>query len=520
MATSRIPAAEAFPSPAGGKLNECLWRIVPTNADIRVFGAFIKKCIEKRNSYPKKTLKNLLRKEVSNSSYGKTAQGLKQRGVFDMREKEMSRLPESRITNPFFAAFITSFVRAVLGEIMNALPLSRMVFSCTTDGFLTDATDAEVTAAMAGDLTRAFADGLRVISGNPHVIEAKHRIRQPLGWTTRGQATLLPGEPKADDPDFHIVLARAGVSVPPDLTKEEQNSLMVSRFLARKPTDKIPVRFFTSVREMVTHDADLVPKQVEKRLSMEFDWKRRPTAIHTDPSTGHVAFGTEPWDSVDDFRSAREMWSEFQKKDPICMKTEPDFETFEVFAESALSLDPDARKNLRKAQPDLGRLRMVLCQAWASSQAGLNYGFNGHSQQISAAEFAKHLSDCGIPCQRSDVENARKKADFVPKSCPPTPRCQQALEKLKERFPSIVTSDIFSDRRWSLRAPGFEVPVERPGPTLPQVLVRLGRKIAGSIPQAVRRYLIDHNALDLFRALVPAHAVAEFGRMSMLPPRS
>ena len=140
---------------------------MPTDPKTYVFGAFIKKCIEKRKSFPKKTLNNLLWKEISNSTYGKTAQGLKQRRVFDMREREMRRLPESRITNPFFAAFITSFVRAVLGEIMNALPRSRMVFSCTTDGFLTDAAEDEVKAAMVGDLTLTFADSLKLISGNP-----------------------------------------------------------------------------------------------------------------------------------------------------------------------------------------------------------------------------------------------------------------------------------------------------------------------------------------------------------------
>ena len=133
--------------------------------------------------------------------------------------------------------------------------------------------------------------------------------------------------------------------------------------------------------------------------------------------------------------AVRGMWSDFQKKDPICIKTVADFEAFEVFAKSALSLDADARKNLRKAQPDLARLRLSLCQAWASSRAGFTYGLDGDIKKISAAEFAKHLSDCGIPCQRTDVENARKKANFIAKSCPPTRRCMEAFETLKQRIP-------------------------------------------------------------------------------------
>ncbi len=55
-------------------------------------------------------------------------------------------MSESDITNPFFAAYITSLVRAALGEILNNIPPERLVFSVTTDGFITNATSSEVGA--------------------------------------------------------------------------------------------------------------------------------------------------------------------------------------------------------------------------------------------------------------------------------------------------------------------------------------------------------------------------------------
>jgi len=110
--------------------------VVPTDHNLRIFGDFIQDCLAKRFQYPKKSLDALFWKEISNSTYGKTAQGLRKKRVFDMREDETRPLPPSKITNPFFASYITSFVRAVLGEIVNSLPDTVMVFSCTAASWM------------------------------------------------------------------------------------------------------------------------------------------------------------------------------------------------------------------------------------------------------------------------------------------------------------------------------------------------------------------------------------------------
>jgi hypothetical protein len=184
--------------------------IVPTDQSVKIFGNFISECIRKRRLYAKKSIDALFWKELSNSSYGKTAQGLKEKRVFDLRDQTTKRLPESRITNPYFASYITSFVRATLGEIINAIPAERTVFNATTDGFLTNATQTEIDVATQGALSRLFGKSRESLTGQFEIVEVKHKIRKPLGWRTRGQATLIHGEKNDDDKSFHVILAKGG----------------------------------------------------------------------------------------------------------------------------------------------------------------------------------------------------------------------------------------------------------------------------------------------------------------------
>ncbi len=70
--------------------------------------------------------------------------------MFSLRKRRGERIGERAISNPFYASYITSFVRAVVGEIMNRIPADKMVFSVTTDGFLTNANEREMEDAESG----------------------------------------------------------------------------------------------------------------------------------------------------------------------------------------------------------------------------------------------------------------------------------------------------------------------------------------------------------------------------------
>lgn len=428
--------------------------IVPTDDKVRIFGRFIRDCLEKRARHPKKSLDNLFWKEIANSTYGKTAQGLREKRVFDMRDQQMRPLPPSRITNPFFASYITSFVRAVLGEIINSLPSTKMVFSCTTDGFITDATEQEIKKAEKGALGRIFAQSRKDLTGKATVLEKKHAVRVPLGWRTRGQSTIVAGPANDDDPSYSYVLARGGISLDSDLETVGQQSEYVCRlFFNRTPSDTIRSASFTGIRDMVELDADLVQVESVKRLSMEFDWKRRPYAIgHHEKYYGHLVFSTAPWRTVREFQQVRELWTAFQKKNPSCLKKAEDFDRFASYADSALLMsDKRQKRYLATRDGDLKRLRQSLCAAWKRRRIGMTgvsfYKLkNETSPRFISSEqnFAEFLTKCGLPTKRTDVSNATRKK-FIYNDCPPTKRCRDIVDVVVNgAFPDLETQHLFS----------------------------------------------------------------------------
>ena len=401
----------------GAKIKILHGIIVPTNQTIFPFGQFIQDCLEKRKAAGKNTLRGLFWKEISNSTYGKTAQGLREKRVYDLREQKMQSLPESVITNPFFAAFITSFTRAILGEIMNNIPKNKFIFSCTTDGFLTNMNEAEAIKCSNGTLGKLFSKKRKELTGDSTVLEQKHAVHCLLGWRTRGQATLKAGSRRTSDADdFGIVLAKGGIFTPPEFeTDLLQNEEITRLFFEREPDTYIRVEAKTGVREMVEFDADFVEKIFDKRLNMEFDWKCKPKSIKWSSAFSHVAFSTQPWENVNQFIMLRSYWEEYTKKNPKCIKTLDDFFSYSNYVESRSFVNTDTAKYMHKTEGDVKRLRQQLCSAYKHGDAGLKPKMMGFTDQ----SFAKFLTDVGIPCSKADVENA-KKISFTPRSCPAT----------------------------------------------------------------------------------------------------
>jgi hypothetical protein len=245
--------------------------LVPTDRSDSVFRGFIQTTVRNRSEHAKGTFDNLFWKEVGNSTYGKTAQGLRQKRVYDLRSDDMTMLPESEITQPYFAAFITSYTRALLGEILNRFSNDVQVFSVTTDGFLSNASDREIERATAGPLFKTFVDGKQKLGSSDLALEVKHNVRQPVGWRTRGSATLKPG-----DGDDGIVLQKGGLKTNAEFTTEQENAYTIRQFLGRTPDSKVQYKTGIGLKDMVRFDTDFVFRSATKYLSMEFDWKRRP----------------------------------------------------------------------------------------------------------------------------------------------------------------------------------------------------------------------------------------------------
>lgn len=396
-----------------------------------VFATYITHCVTERRKHPKKSLDDLFWKELSNSTYGKTAQGLREKRVYDSRAMDMAALPPSKITNPYFAAYITSFVRAVIGEILNALPDSVCVFSCTTDGFLTNATTTEIDAAIRGPTASAFSQTRELLTGEPTVLEIKHQVRCPLGWRTRGQATLIEG---SVDRPMNLVLAKGGLRLDDKFeTDELRNAEIVRMFFDRKPDDRLTFESLTGIRDIIEYDADLVRKEVTRRVNMEYDWKRKPDILFDHHEYKHCAFSTKPWETVDQFVAVRELFERYLDSDPHCIKSVGDLDSLSVYIDASMQLSEQERSYLRRRSGDLNRLRMILCAGRHSKALGLRN--NPHVQ--SAQQFADTLAACGVKCSRANVENGSKQ-HFALNSVPPTDGVLAAIGKLHQLFPDLT----------------------------------------------------------------------------------
>ncbi|MEI8698130.1 DNA polymerase [Mesorhizobium sp. ISC15] len=286
---------------------------VPVEPDTGIFSRFIADCIVKRSAYKKKTFEELFWKEVGNSTYGKTAQGLRKKRVYDLRDDDMVELPESTLTQPFFASFITSYTRAVLGEILNRFPISVQVFSVTTDGFLSHASDGEIADATSGLLFQSFRTARSRLVQDDQPLEVKHTIRQPLGWRTRGSATLKLG----DGEKGNIVIQKGGIKAQRDLTDEEENTRIVELFFNRAPGETQQYTSGIGLKDTIRYGSDFVYRSITKRLSMEFDWKRRPvdpqdrTVEFNGKNYTHLSFQSEPLDSLEEFLGIRDAWQKW-----------------------------------------------------------------------------------------------------------------------------------------------------------------------------------------------------------------
>lgn len=420
----------------GAKLTLKRGLYIPVDAEQRVFQPFISQCIMERKKHPKGSFGNLFWKEVGNSTYGKTAQGLKKRRVYDLRTDGMTDLPRSKITQPCFAAFITSFTRAVLGEIINALPEHVTVFSATTDGFLSDASPVEIATAIEQPLTKIFREARKALVGNDEALEEKHDVRQPLGWRTRGSATLQAG-----DGEHPVVLQKGGIRTSSPRVIELENEEIVELFITRTPETKIRHASAVGIKDLMRYGTDHVYRDVEKLLGMEFDWKRWPVGPQDidfqfkGVDHRHLGFETKPLEDVEEFERVREAWERYNKGQRRNLKTIIDFDRFQVFLEAG-KLEDKARAYVSRDQGDLKRVRRDLLRAYRSGDAGFDR-VKSRTGKFKHTRMASILTTHGIPCTVTNIDNERGKS-FVPHQTMRTPRVEGILRSLqRDEFPEI-----------------------------------------------------------------------------------
>lgn len=298
--------------------------IVPWKSDHRVFGTFMRQVREQRNSHEKGSLEERLWKELGNSLYGKTAQGLRAKTGFEMDTGMSKKIAKSAITHPFFAAYITGVARALLHELILSIPPSRTVISATTDGFLTDAVQDEI--SLDGPIARLFTEWHKEIDPTAKsILELKHGAQQLVAMKTRGQLTAIPHA----DPKIEPVTAKAGVRVPKDET--DGNGYVLNLYLERQPGQTVDASHLMSTRDQFTKESDLIMVEKEQRLSLEFDFKRdlinpvmREVCGHQ-----HIACNSIPFRTETEQGKVRRMFDNWRKNNSL--KTVDDFFSWQEY---------------------------------------------------------------------------------------------------------------------------------------------------------------------------------------------
>ncbi|MDD2933762.1 MAG: DNA polymerase [Methylotenera sp.] len=410
----------------GCKINIKHGLVIPwLDGDERLFEPYVTGIRKLRKSFVKGSIDELYAKLLGNSLYGKTAQGLKKKTVFDTKGMTSVELPHSELTNAAIAAHTTGFIRAVLSEQIAGVPSHRRVVSATTDGFITDADLSELD--LSGPMAQRFQVLCNRVASDSPMLERKHRVRQIVAMKTRGQITGLTYD---DEP---LVLAKAGVS--PNVPVAEHNDYMLNLFINRQADDMTQTRPFTPIRDQWIKNADVVRITREIRLNLEFDFKRKlldPLMVGV-ADADHVSLQSVPWATAGEAEQARSFFDGWRRK--RCLKTVQDWDDWDDMYQFSLirtSLMVSGGKGFGiratvKGVADV--FRRLFLRAYTQGLCGL-------TRTMTYNQLAEWLTNQGYPTTADEVKNA-KRAKFVEHAVPATSRVMQFASVLSNGFPSI-----------------------------------------------------------------------------------
>jgi len=282
-------------------------------------------------------LLQLLYKTYTNSLYGKLAQGIRERKMFNTREGNTKRLPKSPITNSYYASMTTGHIRAALSSILVALDElikeghDYKIISATTDGLLygvgeaklsvADTLDMEKLSVKHSSIAEALGNGFKKFQAfhdidpvlherllkfpsirllkisheawnDPEYIEVKHVANEVLNVKTRGQVGMYVD----GDTSICTILAKAGHKVAGD--KDEQAQWMMEHY-EDEVIEGYEFQRLSSIQDIISDTNpidDLVSVTEKRKISLDYDYKRHPVN----------ATDTAPHKDVNQFRKYRQ----------------------------------------------------------------------------------------------------------------------------------------------------------------------------------------------------------------------
>lgn len=406
--------------------------IIPWASDHSIFGDFMKLVREKRNSHEKGSLEELLWKELGNSVYGKTAQGLREKTGFDLESGLSKKIPQSAITHAFFAAYTTGAVRALLHELIASIPPERTVISATTDGFLTNATLEEI--SLDGTMAQLFIAWHRELDPTAEsILELKHGAKQVLAMKTRGQLTVLRHDNSAIGP----VTAKAGVKPPRGV--EDANAYVLDLYLNRYPGQLVDASHLISTREQFTLQSDLIMKRKEQRLSLEFDFKRDLVnpVMRKVGEVEHLACSSVPFRTLEDQGRVRLMFDNWRRNH--CLKTLEDFyswQEYRLMADVVRYLKESGNGTLRIQRTDtlVGLYARLFCRGYMQGY----WGFPDTSlrRPVSNKSLSEAFEEVEVFIKPATISQSKNRP-VIEAVMPFSPLLMPLLAKLKELFSSF-----------------------------------------------------------------------------------
>ncbi|EKP5776672.1 TPA: hypothetical protein ACJHEB_004315 [Escherichia coli] len=385
-----------------------------------VFLPFVQQVRENRNRHIKGSLEEKFWKEIGNSLYGKLAQGLRAKTAFDTARGLNRSLPPSSVTQPFFAAHVTGFIRAVVGELMNALPSDSSVVSVTTDGFLTNCPLDKIN--MSGPLSSRFQSLCDIVDPGSSMLTCKHEVSQLIAMKTRGQLTYraIQGKP--------VVHARAGVKPPADIPRSDYNDYMVDLYLNRLPGQTLSRSTLISTREMWLSESDLVSREQDIRLNLEFDFKRQP--VQPAMNEGHLLMFSRPWDNMEEALQQRSLFDDWRQTHTL--KTLADWDDWCDFL-YCRTVFSDMKLKVGSKRSDDILVRLFL-RALTQCQWGLMLK---DKKSYSCKEVAEWLTSEGYSVTVTDVKNAVRAKIPQMKFGSVTPRMKSLMDIIARKYPTF-----------------------------------------------------------------------------------
>ncbi len=394
-----------------------------------IFETFTRRIQTMRTEYPKKSLEEIMIKEIGNSLYGKTAQGLSEQSAFDVKTGLSKIVKPSNVTNPYMAAHTTGLIRGVIGELLNRIPTHRTVISVTTDGFLTDATKNELD--LSGPLCRRYQALCNALHGTADVsipmLELKHHARQIVSIKTRGQCTSETGRTEP-------VLAKAGVKS--HGTTVEQNEQTLKLYLDREPDTKTDASHLISLREQWLSDRDLVEIRKNVRLSYEFDQKRQliNPRMSSVRDRAHLTCDSIPWRTEAQADLARARFDGWREDNNL--KTLEDWESWEDYFESSIAVQGTKLRVTDEGSE--GILVRMLLRAMTQKQ--------WFTHNLIHRGIAELFTLVGYPITVDTCKNNRKGL-LLEHVVPVTNRVLRLLARLRQQLPQIPLEPLFAPER-------------------------------------------------------------------------